>query len=88
MKFTPTSTIARTCGAALTAALLSTTAHAHEPGVLPTIPTGASMGVPIAAPAPFNGISVSSRTGFSFQHYYDNDGNKTPTEITLRDTVL
>jgi len=46
------------------------------------------MGVPIAAPTPVDGIFVSSRSGFSYQTFYDADGNKTPTEITIRDTVL
>lgn len=46
------------------------------------------MGVPIAAPAPVAGLAISSRTGLSFQKFHDADGNETPTEITIRDTVL
>jgi len=62
--------------------------EAREPGVLPASPPGASIGVPIAAPTPFNGIFVSSRSGLSFQTFYDANGNETPTELTIRDTVL
>lgn len=72
----------------LTAAVMCGTASAREPGVLPTVPTGASVGVPIAAPAPVNGIAVSSRSGVAFFDYYDGNGNKTGTELTIRDTVL
>jgi len=72
----------------IAATALTGAAAAREPGVLPTVPTGASIGVPIAAPIPFDGIAVSSRTGLSFQSFYDNNGNETPTELTIRDTVL
>lgn len=68
--------------------LIAGATYAREPGVLPTIPPGASMGVPIAAFAPFNGIAVSSRSGYSSQKFFDASGNETPTEITIRDTVL
>lgn len=68
--------------------LIAGAAAAREPGVLPTIPPGASMGVPIAAPAPFNGIAVSSRSAYASQKFYDNNGDETPTDITIRDTVL
>jgi|GEM_PF-2643460 len=82
-----TKTGARLC-TLLAATLMAGQVSAREPGVLPTIPPGASMGVPIAAPAPANGIAVSSRSGLSFQSFYDDNGNKTPTEITIKDTVL
>lgn len=72
----------------LSVALLAGAASAREPGVLPTIPPGASMGVPIAAPSPFDGVFFSSRTGLSYQNLYDNNGNELPTEITIRDTAL
>lgn len=74
--------------ALLSGALLAVPATAREPGVLPTIPPGASMGVPIAAHSPFDGVFLSSRTGFSFQNLYDGNGNKLPTEIKITDTAL
>lgn len=79
----------KTGGAALfVAAITASVANAREPGVLPTIPPGASMGVPIAAPSPFDGVFLSTRTGLSFQDVYDNSGTKTPTELQITDTVL
>lgn len=80
--------LARGLSVACAAAMICAPAAAREPGVLPTIPPGASLGVPIAAPVPFNGIALSSRSGFSFQNFYDANGIETPTELTLRDTVL
>jgi len=77
-----------TGAALLAAALTASAASAREPGVLPTIPPGASMGVPIAAPSPFDGVFLSSRTGLSFQSFHDDDGTETPTELTITDTVL
>ncbi|MGO4893730.1 SphA family protein [Flavobacterium sp. W21_SRS_FM6] len=61
---------------------------AHEPGVLPTIPDGASIGMPIAAPTPVDGIFFSSRSAISSQHYYDANGDKTETEIDIKDSVF
>ena len=74
--------------ALLSGAILAAPAMAREPGVLPTIPPGATMGVPIAAPTPVDGVFLSSRTGLSFQNLHDQNGNKLPTEITITDTVL
>ncbi|SIT76301.1 Uncharacterized conserved protein [Yoonia rosea] len=79
---------ARSGACAALALVCATSAVAREPGVLPTIPPGASMGVPIAGPTPVDGIFVSSRSGLSDQTFYDDDGNETPTELTIRDTVL
>ncbi len=81
-------TIGRATLAVLTSAGLAGTAYAREPGVLPTIPQGATMGVPIAAPTPFDGVFFSSRTGYSSQRFYNAAGDKTPTELTIKDTVL
>lgn len=61
---------------------------AREPGVLPTIPDGASIGVPIAAPTPVDGFFFSSRSAISSHHYYDGNGDKTDTKIDLKDTVF
>ncbi len=82
------STVRQSFAALIAAAVMVGPATAREPGVLPTIPSGASIGVPIAAPAPINGIAVSSRSGMSSLNFYDGNGDKTPTELTLRDTVL
>lgn len=84
-----TSTIpGRATLAVLGFACLAGAAQAREPGVLPTIPQGATMGVPIAAPSPFDGVFLSSRTGYGTQRFYDTAGDKTPTELTIKDTVL
>lgn len=88
MKHTLKSATAYGLCAALAATVFAGGASAREPGVLTTIPPGATIGVPIAAPTPVDGIFVSSRTGLSFQSYYDQDGNETPTELTIKDTVL
>ncbi len=88
MRNAPKSIITQAAAGLLATTFMTGSAIAREPGVLPTIPSGASMGVPIAAPAPAAGIAASSRTGLSFQKYYDSDGNETPTDITIRDTVL
>ena len=88
MRHTPKSSLAQAAASLLALTLMTGAAIAREPGVLPTIPPGASMGVPIAAPAPAAGIAISSRTGLSFQKFFDENGNETPTDITIRDTVL
>ena len=67
---------------------LSASVLAREPGVLPTVPSGATMGVPIAAPSPLDGVFLSSRTGYSSQRFYDASGDKTPTDLKIKDTVL
>lgn len=85
---TSKSTFTQLSATLLVAALMTGSAIAREPGVLPTIPPGASMGVPVAAPAPSAGLAASNRTGLSFQKFHDANGNETPTEITIRDTVL
>ncbi len=78
----------RTSAAVCAATLASGAALAREPGVLPTIPTGASMGVPIAAPAPVDGVFLSIRSGSSSQSLYDASGKETPTAISIKDTVF
>ena len=78
----------RAAALTLAAAFAAGTAKAREPGVLPTIPPGASMGVPIAEPAPVNGLFVSSRSGVASMKLNDAQGDATPTRIRIRDTVL
>lgn len=88
MKQTKISTVQRGICAIAAATLGPGQAAAREPGVLTTIPPGASIGIPIASPTPVDGIFVSSRSALSYQDFYDQDGNETPTELTIRDTVL
>lgn len=86
-KMTTSAALKGFCAAALTF-LACGAANAREPGVLTTVPPGASMGVPIAARTPVDGIFISSRTGLSDQTFFDAQGNETPTALTIRDTVL
>lgn len=88
MRHTPKSRRAQAAASLLALMLMTGAAAAREPGVLPTIPPGASMGVPIAAPAPATGITFSSRSGLSFLTDFDDNGDETSTDITIRDTVL
>ncbi len=72
----------------LMSAMYTGNVSAREPSVLPTIPDGASIGVPIAAPTPVDGLFFSSRSGVASQHFYDANGDKTATTIDLKDTVF
>ena len=74
-------------GAASGVALLTTLAHAREPGVLPVVPPGNTLGVPVAAPLP-PGLYFGSRTGTGTVEATDTDGNETGTSITVTDTAL
>lgn len=69
------------------ALVLAGTAQAREPGVLPAMAPGATMGVPIATPLP-EGLLFSSRTGYSSLEFHDADGTKTATDIDIRDTAF
>jgi hypothetical protein len=67
--------------------LLATGVQAREPGVLPAMAPGATMGVPIAAPLP-DGFFFSSRTGYSRLKFYDANRTKTATEVDVLDTAV
>lgn len=70
-----------------TTILACQSAQAREPGVLPPMAPGATMGVPIAAPLP-EGFLLSSRTGISRLKFHDADGNETATEIDIIDSAV
>jgi hypothetical protein len=67
--------------------VLASTASAREPGVLPPMAPGATMGVPIAAPLP-EGLFFSSRTGYTQLEYHDANGNPVGVDITIPDTAV
>lgn len=67
--------------------VLASAAQAREPGVLPPMAPGATMGVPIAAPLP-DGFFFGSRTGYSVMEYRDANGNRTGTDIDIKDTAF
>lgn len=69
------------------ALMMASGAQAREPGVLPPMAPGATMGVPIAAPLP-PGLFFSSRSAFTNLEYHDANGNKTGVDITIPDTAF
>lgn len=74
--------------ASLAAALvMASGANAREPGVLPPMAPGATMGVPIAAPLP-QGLFFSSRSAYTNLEYHDGNGDKTGVDIVIPDTAL
>ncbi|MGO4853046.1 transporter [Phaeovulum sp. W22_SRMD_FR3] len=73
--------------AGLTALCLAMPATAREPGVPPTIPPGATMGVPIAASPP-PGLYFSLRSGYSDTTLRDGQGDAMGADVRIRDTAL
>lgn len=73
--------------AALTVLGLAAPAQAREPGVPPSMPPGATMGVPVAATPP-EGLYFSSRSGFADFTLTDSSGNFAGADITLKDTAF
>jgi hypothetical protein len=67
--------------------VLASAALAREPGVLPVVPPGNTLGAPVAAQLP-PGFYLSSRTGTGSLDATDANGNKTGTSITVTDTAL
>lgn len=73
--------------AALALGLAAPGAWAREPGVPTAIPSGATMGVPIAASPP-PGLYFSSRTGLADFNLDDNNGNPMGADVTVKDTAF
>ena len=74
-------------GAVGAMAMLASTAQAREPGVLPVVPPGNTLGAPVAAQLP-PGLYFSSRTGTGTVDATDADGDKTGTSIKVTDSAL
>jgi hypothetical protein len=74
-------------GAVSAFTVLTTTAQAREPGVLPVVPPGNTLGAPVAAQLP-PGFYFSSRTGTGSVDATDANGNETGTSISVTDTAL
>lgn len=83
----PRNLVARTILAIGAAMLAALPAQAREPGVSPTIPPGATMGVPIGASPP-PGLYFSSRSGYSDTRLKDGNGNDLGADVTIKDTAL
>ena len=81
--------LTKTMRAALAAALIAGAqpALAREPGVPTAMPSGATMGVPIAASPP-QGLYFSSRTGIADFALYDGNGDPMGADVSVVDTAL
>ena len=68
-------------------AIASTASYAREPGVLPPMAPGGTMGIPIAAPLP-DGFFFSSRSAYTDLEYHDANGKGTGVDIVIPDTAV
>ncbi|MHA7889104.1 MULTISPECIES: SphA family protein [Roseicyclus] len=67
--------------------LTASSALAHEPGTPNVMPSGATMGVPVGANFPVEGLYFSSRTALVRGNSFDAEGNQGPVGLDINVTA-